>query len=207
MQAAWRVSSGFVQLCCYCLVTPLRPATGHPQQPGGFFLGFCSPAAWRLMLRFCLQAAWRFPWVLFASSLEGFLGFPSSVEDYLGFCFPAAWRLILGFCLQAAWRFAQVLFCPPTRFTPLLACCANSFRFTLKTCHPRLDPGAVHPEKQFTPEKPFTPRNRSRPRNCSPRETVHSRETVHPRETIHPEKPFTPRNRSPREIPPRNRLP
>ena len=89
------------------------------------------------------------------------------------------------------------MFRPPTRFAPLLACCANSFRFTLNNCRPRLDhpvehPGAIHPVKPFTPEKPFTPRNRSPLRNRSP-----PRNRT-PRETVRPEKPFTPaRNRSP----------
>ena len=52
LQAAWRVSSGFVQLCCYCLVAPLRPAPAAPSSLE-VFLGFCSPAAWRLILGFC----------------------------------------------------------------------------------------------------------------------------------------------------------
>ena len=122
-QAAWRVSSGFVALCCYCLIAPLRPATAAPSSLEGF-LGFCSPAAWRLILRFCLQAAWRFPRVLFASSLEGFLGLHSSLEVFLGFCFPAAWRLILGFCLQAAPRISSGFVSPTqkVRTPPSLLC-------------------------------------------------------------------------------------
>ena len=134
LQAAWRVSSGFFQLCCYCLVAPLRPATAAPSSLE-VFLRFCSPAAWRLILGFCLQAARRFPRVLFASSLQGFLGFPSSLEDFLGFCFPAAWRLILGFCckqpggflgfcLQAAWRIFSGFVSPThkVRTPPSLLC-------------------------------------------------------------------------------------
>ena len=152
------LESGFVQLCCYFLVAPLRPATAAPSSLEVFlgfcsleayprvlfarslegFLGFCStllllssrPASTghrrprqpggfpRVLFPSSLEA---YPQVLFASSLEvssGFVckqpgGFPRVSQQpggFLGFCSPAAWRLILGFCLQAAWRFPRVLF-------------------------------------------------------------------------------------------------
>jgi len=134
LPAAWRVSSGFVQLCCYCLVAPLRPATAAPSSLE-VFLGFCSPAAWRLILGFCLRAAWRFPRVLFASSLEGFLGFPSSLEVSSGFVPQQPGGLssgfvckqpggFLGFCLQAAWRISSGFVSPThkVRTPPSLLC-------------------------------------------------------------------------------------